>query len=240
MEPWFEDAKAISSLDMEVCFLLQDTFYYGPDTHPHVAERKLVEQLTPPEIPRKVAGMVRSSEATGYEQQLAAYYKQVVQLGRRHKKPFNNIRHYFWLRFWLWNSAEQVHVPFPWYDTYSEVDRFLVSLSSTRTGQVYYDRDQGWELEIQVEDDTLFVRNRDPDQDETHFVIAVPYQALLAQVVPLRQRTTHLIGQLAQALGADVWTTYIDMPLFSVASDPAGSLEPKARNDAKSNWWKFW
>jgi hypothetical protein len=148
MESWFADAKRITSLDAEICFLLQDDFYYGPDSYPEVAERKEVEPLPSPQIERHVPSMVRSAEAVGHEEELAKYYREVIRVARKHRKSFNDIRQYFWMRFWLWNTDEEIHISFPWYDTYSEIDRFLTSVSGNSDGQLFWDADQGWELDV--------------------------------------------------------------------------------------------
>lgn len=223
---WFSDAKSVSSLEAEVCFLLAESFYYGPDTHPDIVERKLVEKLPAPNIPLKVTSMVRVSEAIGYEQQLADYYTQVIRLARKHHMRFQRIRHYFWLRFWLWNNQEGIYISFPWYDSFSEIDRFLNALSKVEEGEVDYDMDQGWEMEVWAKNETLYIRQRDPDADEVHLAISVPRAALVSQIAPLRERTKKVISGLSQAVGSDVWTTY-----FSGEEPPFSIPHP---------WWKVW
>src|SRR5690349_15304267 len=113
MESWFSEAKVISTMEVEVCFLIQNDFYYGPDSHPAVVERKEVAPLPSPNIARKVPSMIRTSEAFGYEENLANYYREVLRVARYHRKTFNHVRQYFWLRLWLCNTAEDVHVDFP-------------------------------------------------------------------------------------------------------------------------------
>ena len=108
MEPRFAEARPIASLDAEVCFLLKDSFYYGPDKLPEVTERKLVVPVALPDIPRQAPLLLRTGEAAGHERQLAGYFEQIVRLAEQHQMPFARIRHYFWLRLWLWNSAENV------------------------------------------------------------------------------------------------------------------------------------
>ncbi len=71
MESWFSEAKRISALEAEVCFLIQKDFCYGPDSHPDVAERKEVAPLPSPIIVRYLASMIRTAEALGDEEELA-------------------------------------------------------------------------------------------------------------------------------------------------------------------------
>ncbi len=232
MESWFSDAKRISSLEVEICFLLKDDFYYGPDSHPEVSERREVEPLPRLSIPRLVPSMVRSSEATGHENELADYYRAVVRVAQSHRKTFNEIRQYFWLRLWLWNAEQKVHISFPWYDTYSEMDRFLTAVSSKSEGQVFWDADQCWELEMHVFDDELFARLRNPDDDETHALIRLPSQALLANIPPLRTRTESIIRYLSSAIGRDLWTSRIEWPEFCQPNIPKTHERP--------SWWQLW
>lgn len=232
MEPWFSDAKRISSLEAEICFLLQDEFYFGPDSYPEVSERKEVEPLASPSIPRRVPSMVCSAEAVGHEDQLADYYREVVRVAQSHGKAFNDIRQYFWLRFWLWNTEHEVHISFPWYDTYSEIDRFLSSVADNSEGQVFWDADQGWELEMHATDGELFARLRNPDDDEIHAIVRLPSQSLLEGIQPLRSRTESVIRSMSSAIGRDVWTSHVEWPEFG----PTKTLETQASRP----WWQPW
>ena len=226
MEPWFAEANRIPSLEAEICFLIQDDFYYGPDRFSDINDRKkLAEQLTPPNIARVVPSMVRTSEVLGNEQELVAYYEQVVNLARKHNRPFNSIRQYFWLRFWLWNTEENVLVSFPWYDSYSEIERILSALANVEEGLVDHDVDQGWEMEVHAHDSMLYIRQRDPDANETHLAVCVPRQTLLTQGAVLKDRTNIIIRGLTNALGTDVWTSYV-------------RTEPSFR--IKRPWWRLW
>jgi hypothetical protein len=210
MEPWCSEATRVSSLEAEICFLVQDDFYYGPDRLANLEDRqKFLEHLVPPDIPRLVPSIVRTSEALGNELKLAAYYEQIVCLARKHKLTFNSVRQYFWLRFWLWNPEQQLHISFPWYDSFSEIDRFLNNLAKAEDGLVDHDVEQGWEMEAYAHEGMLYIRQRDPDADETHLAICVPRQELVAQLGKLSGRTSKIIAHLASTVGADVWTSYV-------------------------------
>ena len=128
MQSWLSETRTVPSLRAEVCFQLQETFYYGPDRFSDISDReRLADKLTPPKIQLAVPSLVRTSEALGHERELAAYYEQIVRMARRHKRPFNSIRQYFWLRLWLWNTEHEAHISFPWYDSFSEIDRYLAT-----------------------------------------------------------------------------------------------------------------
>lgn len=225
MESWYTQATTVPELTAEICFQLQPHFYYGPDRPADIAANRLVEPLTPPVIPRVVPSMVRTTEALGHEDQLASYYEQIVMLARKYKRPFNSIRHYFWLRFWLWSEEHKVHISFPWYDSFSEINRFIDAVASTESGLVDHDLEQGWEMEVHSENGTLYVRERDPDANETCLTVATPRDGLLVQLVSLQKRTNAIVKYLTESLGADVWTSYV-------------RNEPAFRD--KRAWWRRW
>jgi hypothetical protein len=157
MKPWFSDARPLDSLEADICFLLQDSFYFGPDTFPDIAERKSVELLPRLEVPLSEPTMVRSSELIGSECQLVRYYQEIVRLANKYKKSFNQIRFYFWLRLWIWNTPHNVYIHFPWYDSFSEMDRFFSAVRDGKRGEVFFDTDQGWDIEVCAEEDDFFI-----------------------------------------------------------------------------------
>jgi len=210
MENWFAEAVEVPAIEAEVCFLVRPNFYFGPDRPSDPADlKRLVEPLLPPDIPRLLPEMVRTAEALGHEAQLSTYYKQIVQLARKYDRPFNSVRSYFWLRFWMWNAAKEVHISFPWYDSFSEIDGFISGLAGADSGLAFQDRDQGWEMEVHAENGNFYFRERDPDSDETHLAIFMSRDRLLAQLAPLRDRAITVIHRLSEDLGADVWTRYV-------------------------------
>lgn len=226
MEPWFAEAVSVNSLKAEICFLISRDFYFGPDRPVDPSDlQRLTVPLSLPKIARVAESMVRSEEAVGHEAELVSYYEQIVRLARKHRRPFNSIRHYFWLRFWLWSDEQKIDISFPWYDSFSEIDRFIGAVSREGEGLVNLDGEQGWEMEVHVRGDDLYLRERDPDADETFLVVSSPRGRLIAELTGLRERTVGLIGHLSDAMGADVWTSYV-------------RNEPTFR-DTRA-WWRRW
>ncbi len=176
--------------------------------------------LALPDIPRQVPRTLRTCEAAGHERQLAGYYERVVRLAEQHQMPFDRIRHYFWLRLWLWNGADKVRVSFPWYDTFAEIDGFLSWLCTAQPGEVYEDVEQGWELEVHVEEDKLLVLEGDPDAEEAGVLVSVPRAPLVVAVELLRERSVEIIDRLSRLLGADVWTAHVESPTFRAKDVP--------------------
>jgi hypothetical protein len=209
MQLWFAEATRVASLEAEICFTIAEDFYFGPDRFPEPAEyAKLVQRLTPPNIERITPSLLKTSEALGREDELAAYYRQIVRLARHYRLPYNSIRHYFWLQLVLWNSEHDVHLSFPWYDSFSAIDSYLHDLSSIENGLVHHDMDQGWEMETYAEDAFLYFLQRDPDCEEMRCGVRVPRDGVVARVTELRKQTQSIILHLSVSLGADVWTAY--------------------------------
>lgn len=214
------EVKALSSLAPEVCFLVHEDFYYGPDRHPEVSERTLVEKLVGPDIPRAFPSIVRTSEAIGHERELANYYWQIVSAAQRHNKTFNHVRSYFWMRLWLSSPEEEISVSFPWYDTLSEMRRFSDAISSPGSGDLYWDSDQGWEISVKGTDTVLLIKERDPDRDEDRLSVSVPRDDFSKGIVVAMQEASHIVNALSEQMGADVWTAYVrEEPKFRRAKD---------------------
>jgi hypothetical protein len=222
MQPWFTEAIIVPAIEMDVCFQVSETFYYGPDKYSHPSDpERLVEKLTPPNISLLSPAMVRTTEALGYEPELAAYYRQIVRMAKRYNRPFNSVRHYFWLRLWLWNTQLDARISFPWYDSFAEIDSFLVALIDSKpndSSAFFHDADQGWELEAHATDSHVYLLQRDPDAGETVATLCTPKAQLVTQARELRQRANGIVLALSSALGADVWTDYVHAePPFKLA-----------------------
>lgn len=218
MPDWLSHTLDVPSLHADVCFLIRDRFYYGPDyPSDHADLQRLTVPLSAPRIALHNASQVTVAEALGHERELAAYYGQIVRLAREHRRPFNSIRHCFWLRLWLWNEAQQVCVSFPWYDTYSEIDRVLKALVETDDGPVDHDFEQSWELQIHARDGAVHFLQTDPDDDTTPaLAISAPREPLIRQIQALRHNARSVIAQLSDELGADAWTSYVSTePVFN-------------------------
>jgi hypothetical protein len=202
VEPWFADAKPIDSLEPEIAFHLWDEFHPAPGRQP--------EPLALPEFPRASRLLARTSEAVGHEAELAAYYGRVAALARWHALKLHQVRQYFWMDLRLDNEEADVHLSFPWYDTFAAMDHFLCAVAGNEQGMIYADQDQGWAVEVWARDGTLYIRESDPDSDdddEPGQAVALPRAGLQDRIAPLRERTAKLVARLAKELGADVWTT---------------------------------
>ncbi|KQX39323.1 hypothetical protein [Variovorax sp. Root434] len=211
MEPWFADAKPIDSLEPEIAFHLWDAFNAAPYQRP--------EPLALPEFQRAERLRVRTSEAVGHEAELAAYYAQVAALARQHALKLHQVRQYFWMDLRLDNEEADVHLSFPWYDTFSSMDHFLGAVVGHDEGNIYDDQDQGWAVEVWARNGTLYIRESDPDSKEPGQAIALPRAGVQARIAPLRERTAKLVAYLAKELGPQAW--------------PGGEMQPAGALDLR-------
>lgn len=212
---WTKNSRKIESLDLEICFQLQDNFYTGdPNNVDQQDDERYREPLELPPFARAVETLARTSEAIQHRNDLAVYYKTIVERSAALNKGFNEIRQYFWLRLWFWNTDEDVHISFPWYDSLSEMQQFIAWVKGDRSADSFVDMDQGWQIEAVQSDDLLHIRQTDPDHDEEHSNIAVAFEPFAEAVVEVEARAIEIISSLTNSLGTDVWTKYVEDATF--------------------------
>lgn len=192
MNEWHSQTAPVEKVEAEICFLLLEEFNGRP--------------LELPSFPRLVRLLVRTSELTGNEESLASYYRQLLNLAQKERRPFNEVRHYFWLRLFFWNTDAGFTISFPWYDTYSEMLPILRRVMSGESGELFWDRDQCWEINVEAHAGRLYVREWDPDYEEIHMLANFPLQSLQALIPALMKRAEEQIARLSQLLGTDYWT----------------------------------
>ena len=216
MKDWFDSTIGIENATVEVGFVLFPDFYYGPDRHQALVERKEVERLKLPTFPRASERLVTTSEAEEHVEQLIQYYSDVIRLSRKYSKSFNQIRQYFWLRLSIANGSGSFCVSFPWYDTLSEMESVLRCLASPPAeGEIFWDRDQGWELELDAFNGMLYVREWDPDCEEVYVSARLPLLSLSSSSKEALERAQKIIAKLSEALTEDAWTSHKVHPTFS-------------------------
>ncbi|WP_156480573.1 hypothetical protein [Aquipseudomonas alcaligenes] len=211
---WVKQSKNIDYLDLEVCFQLHDNFYIGdPNSHEQLQDEKYRETVKLPPFERVVPTMARTSEAIGHTNELASYYKNLIEKSVGRNKPFNEIRQYFWLRLWFWNTEEDVHVSFPWYDSLSEMQQ-LFSWLKGHPEEPYIDMDQGWQIEAVRIGENVHIRQSDPDCDEEYANVSVPFEVFFNKANEVENRAQQIITNLSKELGVDVWSKYLQDARF--------------------------
>jgi hypothetical protein len=147
--------REIPFVSIEIVYLLNQHLTTGTPQPINKKGKRFVHASVPipqPAINRVVDTQITTAELVGHEKSLGKYYQQILALAQEHKLPLSAVRHYFWLRLWIWNSGGEAYLSFPWYDTLSEIDPVLQALQSDRNGTLFRDADQGWQVEIAGDD----------------------------------------------------------------------------------------
>ena len=194
---WCNKSLAIDNLNVEIMFLLQDKFTSGG----------CEVQLKSPVFQRVVESMARTCEVSDNESELILYYKSIIGHAIEQQLSFNEIRHYFWLRLWLWNSDKDIHISFPWYDNLSLMVDFFSWLKYKSHQTDFYDSDQGWSIEASLIEGFLYIRQSDGEEEEIYNIV-VSYEPLIDSINIVERRAMKIIRLLSQECGDDVWTTY--------------------------------
>lgn len=198
---WLARATRVE-MTLEISFILQDEFYYGPDDGS--AEDFETKLLPLPQPVEATDGRLLSGRA-GDGSGLAAHYLEVLRLGREHGHDLRALQHYFWLRPVM--LFEQGAITFAWYDTWDEAEGVLEAIEQPGEGLVFHDVEQGWQVEMWAAGPSLFVRQSDFDTGEELSCVLCDRNALRAQVAPLRDRMERLLAGLRATVGGDHWTT---------------------------------
>lgn len=107
----------------------------------------------------------------------------------------------FWLRLTLVDGDDAV-IGFPWYDTFAEIDHFLVHvLQGVNSGDGWFDEDQGWELHTWFTASSLHLR-----EAVTGFNVVTEREPFTLRAAALRKEVPEAIALLAGRLGSDPWT----------------------------------
>lgn len=199
---WIEKSVAAKGGGVEVDFRLQTDFYKGDAKDWRVGTQDTVA-LPAPVIDGAAKYHLSSREVVQHERDVAAHYKVVLKLAREFGKPLNEICHHFWLRLRL--NSERDELTFPWYDTWSEMERLLLWLLSANDGDDWYDIDEGWEMTVVRAGSNFHVREGDGEGVESANV-SFKRDELLQSVAELRERIPPIIRRLTDEVGEDLWT----------------------------------
>lgn len=195
---WIERSKRVGTLDVEIGFLLQADFYLGdPNDHEQLSDPARYAPLRRPDIVRACEDCVLTGEAIGHEDRLVDYYRQIAEKAASLGKDFNEIRHYFWMRLYVWNREDGVGIAFPWYDALSEIRQFTQWLVSG-TDAPFQDLDQGWQVDATRESGRLHVRQSDPDGEEEYDNLEAPIGPVVQQAAEAEARASVLVARLTE------------------------------------------
>ena len=200
---WLPEAIPVEDSVVDIGFLVQESFYYGPENGFSPQQwQELREAVYQPSI-KKSGNFILSADVLGKESELAAHYKDVAAKALAHRRSLKNSSH-FWNRPVVY-STDKFVLSFPWHDKFCEGKRLLGALANG-TGEVLWDRDQGWELEVHRVGDSLYAREGDPDDHVIYYTVKLPYEPIKTQIEALLPRVESLIAFLAREVGQDYWS----------------------------------
>jgi hypothetical protein len=202
---WTSRAKPVEGVCVDIGFLIDKSFYYGPDND-FTAEQW--EQLREPLYQPKVelyGQYLLSAELEESAVELIRYYQDVMRVVAHHWKEIRRHSRYFWMRPVIFARGEFA-IQFPWYDTWREAVPALNALMASSDGLVFEDMEQGWEFQTFAEGDRLFLRQGGFDSGEDLFVINANRLQLAGQVPAVRERVERLLQELSAAMGRDYWS----------------------------------
>lgn len=206
MEDWTKDCELLDFLNVDICFCINEDFYYGPSDVISIEERK---QTTPlPSVTNKAATTfnLRSLKAEENPDKLLSYYREVLRLAKNYGKKDLEISHYFWLKLYFWRPDLHIAMNFPWYDTLDEMAPILEKIGSHENGILLSDEDQNWTADIIAQDGFIFAREGDPEDGDFHFLHQIPRARFGIDCLEALERTRSLIYWLSNQIGTDYWT----------------------------------
>lgn len=199
---WFERAPFYTEVNLDVGFILQDSFYYGPQNGFSQEQwESLRAPLYRPAIKLFADHYCLSSRLGDQPSELEKYYSSALQLAHQHARPLKPGDSPFWLRPLIF-AEDRFCFNFPWYDTVEETRRCLNGLL---TGH-FDDQDQGWRFEAQTRGQRVYLRQSDPDHEREIEVACVAAEVLMRQVPDCLARLEAQIRFLCQRLGRNYWT----------------------------------
>jgi hypothetical protein len=203
MDDWKQSAILQTNVKVDIGFMANEKFYFGPENGftPEQYEEMQVP-LYQPNLNRS-GSFILFSDIVGNEEELIKHYLDVSKKYMIYKKDISKSTH-FWNRPVIFNS--EFVISFSWHDRFREGKNVLDNLTATEDGEVYWDADQGWELEIAAKDNLMYARERDPDSEEIHCQVKFDRTEIRKQAIQLMPSVSALIEKLAGAIGHDYWT----------------------------------
>jgi hypothetical protein len=203
-------AQRATNIRVEIVFHVAPSFFYGDDDDLRVddADAAMAAKSAPllqPELPR-VGRWVTASDALKNTEALGAHYRDVRRLMTQYRKGLMESSHYFWCRpFCFVEPAGSIS--FPWYDTWPEITALFKALRAPDQGEIFFDRDQCWMLIVFRDQDWIYFRQSDPDEEPevVHDFVAVPRASLLEQLQRAEQDAAELLQYLVKHTGVNPW-----------------------------------
>lgn len=202
---WIAYAPVSAEIEVEVAFLIKDSFYFGPDDDlTDESKQRFSEPIYQPALAMQANRRVLSSEVQRNPEELIKYYRDVIRLAGKHGKPLSPAGPYFWLRPVILKSSSEL-VSFGWSDTFAEAVRFLSSTRTSTDGQLFWNVDQGWHVEIIGQGADIFVRAGDPHYKRTFRCFGTSRERFSEQSSTIEGRIRRIKSILIDAIGTNYW-----------------------------------
>jgi hypothetical protein len=202
--PPLSEAEYLPDLAPDVAYIMQPSFYYGPDRISQLSEfNEKSVALPKPTFVReeRVLGLV----VEGHEQQLVDYYQEVLRMIQQYGKQLSACSSYFWLRPVLLSMDKPVFT-FPWCDTYPEVVSVLRALQDPRSeGILLDDMDQGWQAIIHAQGDLIYLAEGDGEQGNPYAFCCTDRARLAELAATALARTQRQLSVFVRATGQNPW-----------------------------------
>jgi len=206
MNEWTKDCELLDFINVDVCFCINEDFYYGPLDVTSIAERKQTSPL--PSVTNKAAATFnyRSLKAEDFPEKLLDYYREVLRLAKNYGKKDLEITHYFWLKLYFWRPDLGISMEFPWYDCLDQMAPVLEKIASDEEGHLYHDEDQDWDIDIVAKDGFIYIREGNLLDGEINILHKIPRGPLANDCAAALSRARNLIDWLSNELDNDYWT----------------------------------
>jgi len=206
MDEWIKDCEDLDFINVDVCFCINEDFYYGPLDVESIAERKETSPL--PSVTNKAAATFnyRSLKAEDFPEKLLDYYREVLRLAKNYGKKDLEITHYFWLKLYFWRPDLGIAMEFPWYDKLEQMLPVLEKIAGDEDGLIYHDEDQDWDIDIYAKDGFIYIREGNFLDGEINILHKIPRGPLAIDCRSAMARATALVAWLSDELDKDYWT----------------------------------
>jgi hypothetical protein len=202
--PILSKAKYLPNLALDMSYIVQPSFYYGPDRIEQLSDlRDKSVDITNPAFVRKERALGLAVE--GYEQQLVDYYQEVLRKMQQYGKELPTCSQYFWIRPVLL-SKDKPLLTFPWCDTYPEAATVLRALQDPLpVGTLLDDMDQGWEVTIYAQGDRIYLAEGDGEQEEPYVFCCTDRARLAKLAAATLARTQQQLSVFMRDTGQNPW-----------------------------------
>ena len=247
---WFSKAKAKESFVVDLAFLVLPTFYIGDENDPdQLRSNNAAINIPLPEIgyapvPKGSQGTFASlADVKNNPSELVDYYNACLELCRRYGKRPSTKKHYFWLRPVI-RENEMCLIDFPWYDTYGEFKRWADAILTSSEPRLFWDADQGWELDVWQSGDHFYFRRGSPDApDDEAECYRFPKSMLRPQIEQLGNDCVATLKRISANVELDFMAIDNSLKLLDAKVKQSDAHHEAERIHGATNarlWWKFW